>query len=150
MRPSIGWLIFVAVLVGLAYVMVFSGRDGPPPDLLPLEVTTADFNESSSCYPLSSLLAANRLDGSDSNIDTGWTQRVKDEWTLRVERGRSWSAYSFQREADRLLPVRVAFSDDLPQLNTREAIAALIVPAVSQDKPRMANCEAAPARPSGQ
>jgi hypothetical protein len=147
MKPSIGWLIFVGALVGLAYVMVFSGRSSAPPDLLGLEVTTADFNESGTCYPLSSLLSANGLDGSDSKADTSWNQRVKDEWTLRVERGRSWSTYSFQREGDRLLPVRTAFSDDLPQLGPREAIAVLLVPAISQDKPRMAHCGARPPSP---
>jgi hypothetical protein len=141
MRASHGWALFALVLIGIALWMVFGERhSAPPPGLAALELVRGDMNETGSCFTLGSVLKANRLDESASDASVVWTSRVRDEWTMRVKRGKSWSAYTFVRGEGRMLPVRVAFSDDLPQLNTEKAVDELLKATANGSVPRVARC----------
>jgi hypothetical protein len=60
-----------------------------------------------------------------------------------VERGKSWSAYTFLREGDLMQPVRLAFSDDLPQEpGMEQAIDDLLKATANGSVPRVARCSA--------
>jgi hypothetical protein len=144
MRSSAGWLLFVLVMTGIALWFVFSQRySSPPPEITALELTRGDIPLTPSCYSLGSVLAANHLDGSASDTSVVWTTRVRDEWTMRVERGKSWSAYTFLREGDLMQPVRLAFSDDLPQeVRMEPAIDNLLKATANGSVPRVARCGA--------
>ena len=131
-------------MAGVALWFVFGQRhSSPPPEITALEITRGDIPRTPSCFSLGSMLTANRLDGSASDTSVVWTTRVRDEWTMRVERGKSWSAYTFMREGDLMEPVRLAFSDDLPQeTGMEQAIDDLLKPTASGSVPRVARCRA--------
>jgi hypothetical protein len=137
---KVSWMIFVVALAGAAVWFVFGQRSEPPPEVSALEVLRGDFYETPSCFSLGSVLTANRLDGSASDAGVGWSTRVRDEWTLRVDRGKSWSAYTFVKQGGMMLPVRVAFSDDLPQLGVEQAVDALLKATANGSVPRVARC----------
>ena len=140
MKPSFGWALFALIFSAIAVWFVFGQRhSAPPAEIAALELLRGDFNDTPSCFSLGSVLKANGLDGS-GDADVVWTTRVRDEWTMRVERGKSWSAYTFMREGDFLLPVRRAFSDDLPQLGSEAAIDELLKATANGSVPRMARC----------
>ena len=142
MKPSSGWALFAFVLIGTALWFVFGQRhSSPPAEIAALELVRGDINETPSCFSLGSVLTANRLDGSAADASVLWTTRVRDEWTMRVERGKSWSAYTFMREGEFMLPVRLAFSDDLPQEPGMEmAIDDLLKATANGSVPRVARC----------
>jgi len=141
LKPSSAWALFALILIGIAVYFVFSQRhSSPPPEIAALELLRGDINETGSCFSLGSVLTANRLDGSASDASVVWRTRVRDEWTMRVERGKSWSAYTFMRQGDFMLPVRLAFSDDLPQLGMEEAVDALLKATANGSVPRVARC----------
>jgi hypothetical protein len=141
MKPATAWALFTAVLIGVALWLTFAGRHSEPPaDIAALELVRGDINETGSCFSLGAVLAANQLDGTASDVDVLWTTRVRDEWTLRVDRKRSWRAYTFVRQEGRLLPVRVAFSDDLPQLGLEAAVDELLHATSDGSVPRVARC----------
>jgi hypothetical protein len=136
-------MLFVLVIVGVAAWFVFGQRhSAPPADIAALELVRGDFYETPSCFSLGAVLTANRLDGSASDASVVWTTRVRDEWTMRVDRGKSWSAYTFIRQEQFLLPVRPAFSDDLPQLGLEKAIDELLAATANGSVPRVARCGA--------
>jgi hypothetical protein len=137
---KVSWMIFVIALAGAAVWFVFGQRSEPPPEVTALELVRGDFYETPSCFSLGSVLTANRLDGSASDSSVGWSTRVRDEWTLRVDRGKSWSAYTVVKQGGMMLPVRVAFSDDLPQLRVEQAVDALLKATANGSVPRMARC----------
>jgi hypothetical protein len=135
------WVIFVLALSGAGVWYFFGQRhSSPPPEIAALELVRGDTSETPSCFSLGSVLKANRLDGSDSDASVGWTTRVRDEWTMRVDRGKSWSAYTFIKQEQFMLPVRRAFSDDLPQLGLEKAIDELLAATANGSVPRVARC----------
>jgi hypothetical protein len=141
LRPSHGWALFALVLIGVALWFVFAQRQSQPPaELAALELVRGDLNDTGSCFSLGSVLVANRLDGSASDAGVVWTTRVRDEWTLRVQRGESWRAYTFVKEPGRVRPVRVAFSDDLPQVGVEKAVDELLVATENGSVPRVKRC----------
>ena len=136
------WTIFVLAMVGTGVWFVFGQRSKAPPEVTALEVARGDISRTPSCFSLDSVLAANRLDGSSSDASVGWTTRVRDEWTMTVRRGKSWSAYTFIQEGGILTPVRLAFSDDLPQdTGMEQAMDELLAATANGRVPRMARCE---------
>jgi len=131
----------VLVLASAAVWFVFGQRHTrPPAEIAALELVRGDINETPSCFSLGSVLTANRLDGSATDTGVVWTTRVRDEWTMRVQRGKSWSTYTFMREGERILPVRLAFSDDLPQLGMEKAVDELLIATANGSVPRVARC----------
>lgn len=142
MKPSTGWALFALALAGTAVWFLFGQRhSSPPPEIAALELARGDIPYTPSCFTLGSVLTANRLDGSASDASVLWTTRVRDEWTMRVERGKSWSAYTFMRQGDLLLPVRLAFSDDLPQAPGMEnAVDELLKATANGSVPKVARC----------
>jgi hypothetical protein len=61
-----------------------------------------------------------------------------------VKRGKSWSDYTFIRQGDFMEPVRLAFSDDLPQdTGIEKAIDDLLKATTNGSVPRVARCEQA-------
>jgi hypothetical protein len=87
-KPSSGWALFVLVVAGTAVWFAFGQRhSGPPAEIAALELVRGDINETGSCFSLGSVLRANRLDGSATDVSVVWTTGVRDEWTMRVERG---------------------------------------------------------------
>ena len=139
---SSAWVLFALILLGIAVWFVFGQRhSGPPAGIAALELVRGDINETPSCFSLGSVLTANRLDGSATDASVVWTTRVRDEWTMRVERGKSWSAYTFMRKGDFMMPVRLAFSDDLPQEPGMEkAVDDLLAATANGSVPRVARC----------
>jgi len=138
------WLIFVLAFFGTAIWFFFGQRQSKPPaEIAALEMARGNIERTPSCYSLDAVLTANRLDGTASDASAFWTTRVRDEWTMTVKRGKSWSAYTFIKEGDVMTPVRLAFSDDLPQ-DTRmeEAIDDLLAATRNGSVPRMARCGA--------
>jgi hypothetical protein len=128
-------------LIGVAVWFVFAQRHAkPPPELAALELNRGDMNETGSCFSLGSVLTANRLDGTAADTDVVWNMRVRDEWTMRVQQGKSWRAYTFMKEPERALPVRVAFSDDLPQVGVEKAIEELLAATANGSVPRVRRC----------
>ncbi len=141
MSPARAWALFALVSIGLAAWLVFSLRRAQPPaDVAALELVRGDMNETGSCFSLGSVLTANRLDGTASDAGVVWTERVRNEWTMHVKRGKSWSAYSFERQAARVLPVRVAFSNDLPQVGVEKAVDELVQATAGGVVPRVKRC----------
>jgi hypothetical protein len=133
--------VFALALSGAAVWFVFGQRHAsPPPEIAALELTRGDINRTGSCFSLGSVLTANRLDGSASDAGVLWTTRVRGEWTMRVDRGKSWSAYTFVREDGRMVPVRLSFSDDLPDLGMEPAIDELLKATANGSVPRVARC----------
>ena len=133
---------FALIFIGAVAWFVFSQRhSSPPPEIAALELLRGDFYDTPSCYSLASVIQANRLDGTDSEASVLWTTRVRDEWTMRVDRGKSWSAYTFMKRDQFMLPVRLAFSDDLPQAPGMEkAIDDLLKAAAHGSVPKVARC----------
>jgi hypothetical protein len=141
LRPSALWALFALFLIGIVVWFVLGQRlSTPPADIAALELARGDIEETGSCFSLGSVLTANRLDGTASDVDVSWSTRVRDEWTLRVEKGKSWSAYTFIRQEGRMLPVRLAFSDDLPQLGMAEAMEELLAATANGSVPRVKRC----------
>ena len=139
MKPL--WMVFVLALVGTGIWFVFARQQSAPPaELAALELVRGDFNETPSCFSLGAVVAANHLDGSSDDVDAGWTTRVRDEWTLRVDRDQSWRAYTFVKQENFVLPVRVAFSDDLPQLGVEKAIDELLAATANGAATRVSRC----------
>ena len=141
MSAKHGWSLFVAVMVGIAAWMVFFERHSAlPPELAALELARGDISETGSCFSLGSVVKANRLEDGASDASVYWNERVHDEWTLHVKRGSSRSAYTFLKEDGRMVPVRVVFMDDLPQLNTEQAVDELLKATANGSVPRVARC----------
>ena len=135
------WVIIVAAFAGAVVWFFFGWQSKPPAEIAALELARGDISRTPSCYSLDSMLTANRLDGSASDASAVWTTRVRDEWTMTVKRGKSWSAYTFMREGDVMEPVRLAFSDDLPQdTGMEKAIDDLLAATANGSVPRMARC----------
>jgi hypothetical protein len=135
------WVILVLVLAGAAAWFVFGQRhSGPPPEIAALEMMRGDISETPSCFTLASVLKANRLDGSASDVGVVWTNRVRDEWAMRVARGKSWSSYRFIKQGNFLVPVLSSSSDDLPQLGLEKAIDELLVATANGSVPKVARC----------
>lgn len=142
MKPSTGWKLFVFVLGAVALWFVFGQRhSSPPAEIAALEMLRGDINRTPSCFSLDAVTKANGFDGRSGDADVLWTMRVRDEWTMRVKRGKSWSAYTFMRQGDFMEPVRLAFSDDLPQETGMEkAIDDLLKATANGKAPRIARC----------
>jgi hypothetical protein len=139
---KLSWVISVLVFAGVVAWFVFGQRhSAPPAELAALELVRGDISETPSCFSLGSVIKANHLDGTGDG-SVLWTTRVRDEWTLRVDRGQSWSAYTFMKQGEFMLPVRLAFSDDLPQLGMEKAIDALLTATANGSVPRVARCGA--------
>jgi hypothetical protein len=137
------WVILVLVFGGVAAWFVFGQRhSGPPAEIAALEMMRGDISETPSCFSLGSVLTANRLDGSGSDVGVVWTNRVKDEWAMRVARGTSWSSYRFIRQGEFIVPVMSSSSDDLPQVGLEKAIDELLVATANGSVPRVARCGA--------
>ena len=129
MKPSAAWILLVVAMCGGAYWFATRGRlHYPPPEVAQLELARGDAGSSNSCLSVDAVLHANNLDNGPSGPTTIWTSRVKDEWTMRVEIGKSttWRAYTFTVEGGRLVPMTVVASDDLPDISTEQAIDDLI------------------------
>jgi hypothetical protein len=140
MKPL--WFIFVLALSGTAIWFFFGQRQSKPPaDIAALEMTRGNIERTPSCYSLDAVLTANRLDGTASDASAYWTTRVRDEWTMTVKRGKSWSRYTFVKEGDVMTPVGLSFSDDLPQdTGMEKAIDELLAATANGSVPRMARC----------
>ena len=140
MKPL--WLIYVLVFFGTVIWFFFGQRQSKPPaEIAALEMARGNIERTLSCYSLDAVLTANRLDGTDSDVSAFWTTRVRDEWTMTVKRGKSWSAYTFIKEGEVMTPVRLAFSDDLPQdTGMEKAIGDLLEATANGSVPRMPRC----------
>ena len=129
MKPATSWILLVITLCAFAYWFAVAGRvHYPPPEVAALELARGDIASSSSCLTVEDVLRANNLNNGPTSPTTIWTSRVKNEWTLRVEHGKStsWRAYTFTVEGGRLVPMTVVASDDLPDISTEQAIDDLI------------------------
>jgi hypothetical protein len=140
MKPL--WLIYVLAFCGAAIWFFFGQRQSKPPaDIAALEMARGNIARTPSCYSLDAVLTANRLDGSASDASVFWTTRVRDEWTMTVKRGKSWSRYTFVKEGDVMTPVGLSFSDDLPQdTGMEKGIGELLAATANGSVPRMARC----------
>lgn len=136
------WVIFVVAFFGTTIWFFFGQRQSKPPaQIAALEVARGNIERTPSCYTLDSLLTANHLDGTATDASVFWTTRVRDEWTMTVKRGKSWSAYTFVKEGDVMTPVRLAFSDDLPQDTRMEkAMDDLFAATANGSVPRLPRC----------
>jgi len=140
MKPL--WVIYVLAFFGTAIWFFFGQRQSKPPaEIAALEIARGNIARTPSCYSLDSVLTANRLDGTASDASVFWTTRVRDEWTMTVKRGKSWTRYTFVREGDVMTPVGLSFSDDLPQdTGMEKAIGDLLAATANGSVPRMARC----------
>jgi hypothetical protein len=128
-------------LLWRCHLVLFGQRQSKPPaEIAALEVARGDIARTPSCYSLDSVLTANRLDGSASDASVFWTTRVRDEWTMTVKRGKSWSRYTFVKEGDVMTPVGLSFSDDLPQDTRMEKAIGDLLAATNGSVLPMARC----------
>jgi hypothetical protein len=141
MKPSHGWALFALVLIGVACRMVFSQRHAEaPPGYVALELTKADIPNTPSCYSLQAVLEANDLIAGKSDEKVLWTMRVRDEWHLRVKRGRAWREFWFMAEGGMVVPFQYVTSDDTDKTTAHEAVDALLTKADSTGAPKVARC----------
>jgi hypothetical protein len=138
MRLSSGVAVFTVISAAAAIYFVFANRHSdPPPEYTALELTTGGAAPAPSCYTLQSVLVANNLTGTAKRT---WSQRVKNEWTLRIDNGRDWRSYRFTREGDLVVPSQVVSSDKLPQIGTQEAIDAWLKAAADKNAAKVQRC----------
>jgi hypothetical protein len=141
MKPSSAWALFALILIAVAGWMVFSQRhSAAPPDYTALEMTTADIATTGSCHSLASVLHANRLEAGASDVKILWTMRVRDEWHLRMERGRRWREFWFAREGDFIVPIQYVVSDDHDRTKLEDAVGNLLAAPALKDQPKVARC----------
>jgi hypothetical protein len=137
--PVAGALLGALAAAIAIYYFVFAQRlSNPPPAFAALEITTAGATTTPTCYSLNSLLVANGLAGDAPRV---WTERVKDEWTLRVGRKSTWRTYRFVRENDMVLPMQVVSSDDLPQISMEHVMDQWVKLAKEKNAPRVGRCK---------
>lgn len=138
MRLSSGVAVLTAITAVAAIYFVFTSRHADPPtEYTALELATVGAATTPSCYSLQSVLVANNLAG---GAKRSWSERVRNEWTLRIDNGRDWRTYRFTREGDLVVPTQVVSSDKLPQISTDEAIDAWLAAAAARNAPKMARC----------
>jgi len=138
MRLSSGVAVLTVISAAVAIYFVLANRHAdPPPEYTALELMTAGAAPAPSCYSLQSVLVANNLTGTAKRT---WSERVKNEWTLRIDNGRDWRSYRFTREGDLVVPSMVVSSDKLPQIGTQEAIDAWLKAAADKNVPKMQRC----------
>jgi hypothetical protein len=137
--PVAGTLLLALAAAIAIYYFVFARRlSNPPPAFAALEITTAGATTTPTCYSLNSLLAANGLSGDAPRV---WTERVKDEWTLRVGRRNTWRTYTFRRENDLVVPMMVVSSDDLPQISMERVMDQWLKLAKEKNAMRVSRCK---------
>jgi plasmid maintenance system killer protein len=141
MKPSSAWALFALILIAVACWMVFSQRHSEaPPDYTALELAQADAAATGSCHSLASVLHANRLEAGASDLKILWTMRVRDEWHLRMERGRRWREFWFTREGDRIVPIQYVVSEAHDRTTLKDAVGNLLAAPALKDQPRVARC----------
>jgi len=141
MKPSSAWALFALILIAVACWMVFSQRHSEaPPNYTALEMATADVATTGSCYSLASVLHANRLEAGASDLKILWTMRVRDEWHLRMERGRRWREFWFTREGDFVVPIQYVVSENHDRTKLKDAVGNLLAAPALKDQPKVARC----------
>jgi hypothetical protein len=82
MRPLAGPAMMLVMTVGFVIYRMSSGEEAPSRAFLDLEFEGADFEESGSCYSLSTILIANRPFGGEART---WTSTAENRWTLLID-----------------------------------------------------------------
>jgi len=145
MKPFHGWALFALVSIGITCWMIFSERHSEaPPEYAALEMAKADAATTGSCYSLATVLRANGLDAGSSDQKIIWTMRVRDEWHLRLQRGRAWREFWFVREGDFVVPFQYITSDDGDKTGSQEAVDALLVAPATNGLSKVPRCAPGP------
>lgn len=141
MKPSHAWALFALISIAVVCYGVFSQRySAPPPGFAALELARADFNNTGSCYSLHNVLVANKLDVAAADTSLLWTMRVKDEWHLRIARGKLWREYWFVRDGNLVLPMQYVVADGETGQPVQQAFDNLLATPALRSLPKLAHC----------